>query len=255
MKSRSGTPIYRPLGSLRREIRLVKLLPAASERTPIWCVLSQALLDDPDTHYEALSYLWGDEKDKKPIDLDGHKFPVTLNLESALQHLRLHDEPRTLWIDALCINQQDDVEKGGQVAFMTEIYKRADTVLSWLGPSAYRTDDLFDFLNDKNRFRGLRRDGHPYEMQSELRIAWVDDAVRKVFEENHVWRHIWIVQELCVTKKVRFCCGQKSITMDGMVSFVTDLNKFIIGRVYIHGLMDNEISKREDLDYNVLTLV
>ncbi|PQE27960.1 ankyrin and het domain-containing protein [Rutstroemia sp. NJR-2017a BVV2] len=205
MQSSSGTPIYRPLDSLRREIRLVKLLPAASDRTSVWCVLSHALLDDPDTHYEALSYLWGDEKYKTRINLDGREFPV----------------------DALCINQQDDVEKGGQVAFMTEIYKRADTVLSWLGPSAHRTDDLFDFLNDDNRFQGLRREGYPYEMQSKLRITWVGDAVREVFEENYVWRRIWIVQELCVTKKVRFCCGQKSITMDGMVSFVIYLNKFI----------------------------
>lgn len=58
----------------------------------------------------------------------------------ALQYLRRTDEPRILWIDALCINQQDEVEKGPQVAIMGDIYRNATRVVAWIGPEADNSD-------------------------------------------------------------------------------------------------------------------
>jgi hypothetical protein len=59
---------------------------------------------------------------------------VGLNLCQALEALRLADVNRTLWIDALCINQADNAEKAVQVTLMGMIYSKAKRVAVWLGP-------------------------------------------------------------------------------------------------------------------------
>ena len=64
-----------------------------------------ALENEP--RYTALSYVWGDSSDRVPCVLDNHRLLITRNLALALQALQLDDEPFVLWIDALCINQND----------------------------------------------------------------------------------------------------------------------------------------------------
>ncbi|KAL9584240.1 MAG: hypothetical protein Q9212_002244 [Teloschistes hypoglaucus] len=59
---------------------------------------------------------------------------VTENLATALRHLRWTAKTRDLWIDAICINQQNFAERGAQVAMMGSIYANASQVLVWLGP-------------------------------------------------------------------------------------------------------------------------
>jgi hypothetical protein len=64
----------------------------------------------------------------------GSVFPATLNLELALRALRRTESSKTLWVDAICINQANLQERGEQVRFMWQIYNNADCVIAWLGP-------------------------------------------------------------------------------------------------------------------------
>ncbi|KAM0377507.1 hypothetical protein ACHAPY_006670 [Fusarium culmorum] len=82
--------------------------------------------------YEALSYTWGEEAASVRILLNGEKVFVRPNLAYALAALRT-SEPRVLWVDALCINQNDTMERNHQVGMMGGIFRRADRVLVWLG--------------------------------------------------------------------------------------------------------------------------
>ncbi len=104
--------------------------------------------DTPDSDYdpkfEALSYAWGSMtdletliiRDTTPSDiLPQTEIPITKNLASALRYLRLAKEPRTLWIDAICINQADHEERNLQVPRMRHIYPLASRVVFWLGPA------------------------------------------------------------------------------------------------------------------------
>ena len=85
--------------------------------------------------YEVLFHTWGSVNNTLPIILHGNRHHVTRNLESALRHLRLKDHTRTLWIDALCINQSDSIEKGEQVEQMRPFYTMggASKINVWLG--------------------------------------------------------------------------------------------------------------------------
>jgi hypothetical protein len=58
---------------------------------------------------------------------------VRLNVATAIRRLRLLDRKRTLWIDAICINQSDNQEKNVQVKRISQIYLHASTVIVWLG--------------------------------------------------------------------------------------------------------------------------
>lgn len=59
---------------------------------------------------------------------------MTANCVAALRILRDRIKPRTLWVDAICVDQAPSPEKSQKVALMTEIFEIAETVLMWLNP-------------------------------------------------------------------------------------------------------------------------
>lgn len=76
---------------------------------------------------------------------------MTSNLHVALLHLRNRFFERILWVDAVCINQDDDGEKGLQVQSMGEIYASANGVVVWLGEAADDSDNAFEELGEAAR--------------------------------------------------------------------------------------------------------
>lgn len=96
--------IFQPLDANASEIRLATLKPSQSGNDPLACTLEVVRLEDLPA-YEAISWCWGDPNVTEPIELCGHTFDVPRNLAEALRCFRLRDNPRTLWVDALCINQ------------------------------------------------------------------------------------------------------------------------------------------------------
>jgi Heterokaryon incompatibility protein (HET) len=125
--------IYLPLDPSKAEIRLLILHPG-SIAVPITCHLTVVSLRQRDLDYEALSYCWGDPSDSETITLQDRPFPIRSNLFRALCRLRQAvKEPRTLWVDAVCINQTDIAEREQQVKLMGEIYSRTSNCIIWLG--------------------------------------------------------------------------------------------------------------------------
>jgi hypothetical protein len=127
---------YSPLPPGNGNIRLLRLMAHTDEIARIECQLFdyplQGLGDG--THlYEALSYVWGDPNNPPSIFINGHDLPVTKNLYLALLCLRDRFIDRILWVDALCIHQKDNKEKGQQIRLMAEIYSKASRVIIWLG--------------------------------------------------------------------------------------------------------------------------
>ncbi|OQV06843.1 hypothetical protein CLAIMM_11361 [Cladophialophora immunda] len=131
---------YRPLKATRKEIRLVQLVPGAPvlpglERImPLECTLEHFAFDQC-PEYRALSYAWGHEDRSMPIIVDGNSVLVTTNLLYALLQFRSKDIRSWLWIDMICIDQSNDVEKSEQVQRMRSIYQNAKEVTAWLGPN------------------------------------------------------------------------------------------------------------------------
>jgi Heterokaryon incompatibility protein (HET) len=140
--------IYKAL-SRSSNIRLVTIFPGRSS-DDISIDLQEYVFDNSSPpKYEALSYVWGSQSDLKSIQVGPlQTMSITRNLVSMLQHLRSESEPRTVWIDALAIDQSNSTEKSTQVAMMADIYRLAVRVVAWLGPERVYGPRALDIMFD-----------------------------------------------------------------------------------------------------------
>lgn len=139
---------YRPLRDPRTWMRLLYLQPAlwsiACNNGLLHCeVMSFRVSKAP--RYAALSYAWGEGIFCRKMSIGGKLLPITQNLAVALEHIREQHKAVVLWVDAVCINQDDTIEKNAQVQMMGKIYMKASVVLVWLGPSDDESDTVFKF--------------------------------------------------------------------------------------------------------------
>jgi len=84
----------------------------------------------------ALSYVWGDSDRTEIIICNERTLKITSNLRKALEAIRDPNDEISVWADAVCINQEDLLERGHQIKLMTQIYSGAGEVLVWLGSDA-----------------------------------------------------------------------------------------------------------------------
>lgn len=241
-------PAHRPL--IGDNIRLLILRPGSFD-DPIHCQLEQVSLSDGHA-YEALSYVWGNASDTSPVSFNGVLYHITKNLECALRYLRPKESPRVLWVDAVCINQNDEDEKSEQVLRMGEIYSGAIKVYAWLGEADCQIDYVFAVLQefrDRKRegkfltyfdaaeqlsfYRQLFRDIYQAEAGTLPEQSDPDDDMlheefnwlRPLYVRPY-WRRVWIVQELVLAKVVVVCCGDKSIDFDDIYGLSLDWGSF-----------------------------
>lgn len=106
------------------------------------------------------------------IGVNGEVMLVTTNMLLALHYLRHFYEDRVLWIDAICIDQNKDKERGCQVLQMALIYKKAEQVVIWLDLPTEETDLVFDCM-------------------SEIEKKAVNHACRNLKVTDKRWLDIW----------------------------------------------------------------
>jgi hypothetical protein len=211
--------------------RLLRLHKGAGPR--ISCDLFKTWLNGPERHisYEALSYHWGKNDVSRRIEVNGAHHEITLNLHAALCHLRLPDQDRVLWVDAICIDQGNEAlaERSHQVRHMTQIYKQADGVIFWLdewnsewnSESKPAVDAVFRclaLLREEGEERGC--DPSKYDDPRWMAI-WTGHCASLVDPQlvsygmrtllGRPWfRRVWILQEVANARAALVCCGNRS---------------------------------------------
>lgn len=143
------TPLSRP-----HDIRLVELIPAPRQEDEICCrMLHSSLAEEPSActiSYEALSYTWDSPPLTAQIICDGYQIDITPNLHAALRSLRNTGRSRILWVDQICISQQDLAERSAQVRIMHSVYQQAVQAIVWLGGADATSSTAMDFLVSLN---------------------------------------------------------------------------------------------------------
>lgn len=191
-------------------------------------------------HYEALSYVWGSDDtpyvahvqttslpDGTAVFDDGNwrSLKIGTNLRVALQHLRLPEQSRTLWIDAICINQRDEAEKAAQVTRMSTIYRRAERVIIWLGPkSDHPSSSLalstLGYLGQQVELsRGMVRFAAPDAREREwfraiCTLPYTDEVWASIHSllGRPYFQRLWIVQEVLLAKTSTIvACGHDQV--------------------------------------------
>lgn len=205
---------YKPLDLSSDAIRVLRLIHAPLFDNEIQCELIETYLGD--VPYEALSYTWGSMAKPLKITVDASELHVTENLYTALRYLRLPYEDRLLWVDAICINQDSDEERGHQVGQMRLVYKMAEGVLIWLGTSDVHIDRFFKAMNEP-RLKGVMTVG------SKAESIKINPGFRAEFRHEfqgtfsklmaRPWfRRVWILQEVAAGRKAIIMCGRSSVS-------------------------------------------
>lgn len=194
-------------------IRLVVLLPALEAHADIECRLCNSTLSRSDIdRYEALSYVWGDPSKRKSITVENRVFQATQNLEAALRNLRYRDRPRVLWIDAICINQNDVMERNAQVQQMDLIYEKSQRVVVWLGPESEDSGDAIKFIRHLRMLEQTITDTQYRTLCIELLASYLP-AVGHLCGRSWFTR-IWCIQEFVLGPRATFQCGQDEVSWE-----------------------------------------
>lgn len=183
---------YTPLTST--QIRLL-IVQAGKKEDIIHCHIIHKDIGVPNFHpYETISYCWGDATNRSTIVLqnENEKHLTTLSVPSstadALRCVRLLDAPRTVWLDAVCINQNDNDERARQVAMMGDIYRKGSRNLVCLGQSSIRDglDSVEAILRDaeatEGSFTRLRSEAGAWQYSSTgMQVSYDVDALLKTY--------------------------------------------------------------------------
>ncbi|UZP43499.1 hypothetical protein NXS19_011311 [Fusarium pseudograminearum] len=179
--------------------------------------------------YTALSYVWGTTTKPKLIHCNSIPFYVTQNLYSALIHLRDKSRPIVLWIDAICINQRDNNEKGVQVQRMGDIYRQAARTIAWLGKGTILSHLAFEScraLAEERRRTLTQSDEAAVHTKGEM--ATTRSLLQHLIEIvrlGRLWRlgtmmillrrpyftRVWIIQEIALSPLLDLACGDEMI--------------------------------------------
>ena len=239
---------YSPLRG--NQIRLLRLHAAESSTDTIVCSLDVFDFDQLEgpTH-DALSYTWGNDEATQKISIqipvpslptdaksrwqaakqhtqeqrDKRRLYIRPNLEDALRQFRDTDssqEDLFLWVDALCINQDDETEKSRQVAKMAEIYSKARDVLIWLGKEYNGSSTAIDFVP---KILDLEQSEALISKESNRKqwTALADLLKREWFSRR------WVVQELALCKSRYVYCGNRSLNWGDLERAITFFSKKI----------------------------
>lgn len=181
--------------------------------------LSSGRLADTGIQFEALSYTWVDPFDKTPIYIVGNRAVAVLmvprNCFDALKALRLRMGTRLLWIDAICINQNDLAERSSQVRMMARIFASASSTLIYVGKHTPSSLIVFRELSEAaygciercsycNRFEPVR--GRP----SNVVIQGLEELIHRPW-----FRRVWVLQESFVSRERHIImCGEDVVSWD-----------------------------------------
>ncbi|KAF2761201.1 hypothetical protein EJ05DRAFT_491923 [Pseudovirgaria hyperparasitica] len=219
--------IYEPLDSEQHDFRLLTLL--GGDEKQIRCRISHYSLSSDSAiskPYEALSYAWGVTAFVECIEVNDKEFWITENLKTALDVLRHRDKgnDRTLWIDAICVNQEDLKECNQQVPMMGEIFEKAEQVIFWLGKATKHARTLMRCLNTLESAFVDRSEGEHWEIDDTRWLGlWNSfgfaEEVKQAcvtgleFLLSQPWfERVWIIQEVARASVGTVCISDFNVS-------------------------------------------
>ena len=136
-------------------------------------------------------------------------------------------ETKSLWIDQICINQNNSDEKSVQVSIMGAIYRSAAQVTIWLGPGTPDSGQALSFIIDlwealsahyelhnggvdpfREDYGAVRLEPTGFEVPVQIDPRWT--ALFGVLDRKWFSR-CWIVQEVMANDNVIVHCGNDQL--------------------------------------------
>jgi hypothetical protein len=210
---------YREVDAAHQGFRIAILGPAVDFEAPICCSLIEVTVA-AHPKYEAISYVWGDPNNQASILVENSSLNVTINLELALRYIRLKNEKRLIWADAICIDQSNIEERGQQVQLMKDIYTLCTRDLIWLGDPGNQSD-VEQGIEALTRMQSLdyRRRGDQVAFNKKISdkelgtdvdsSIWL--SIYEILDEPKLWERVWVMQEIACCPDALILIGAHSM--------------------------------------------
>jgi hypothetical protein len=229
--------IHTPLESPSHEIRLLRFTEGEPANTDTVRLEITTWLIAEAPEYNAISYTWGVENDLDILRIDCKPFAVRKNCHFTLRQVRQHWPKNYVWIDSICINQDDVREKSAQVKRMAQIYAEAKMVLICVGPHENGSERLHKYADELGLINERLISGDMVDddveeddfLYDRLRPVWestmgqdyVDQALKSIvpFVHRSYWTRLWIVQEVAAGKLKIVLCGGDVLRWESMNLF------------------------------------
>ncbi|KAJ8133102.1 hypothetical protein O1611_g520 [Lasiodiplodia mahajangana] len=212
-------------------IRLVRLDP--SSRYDDTISLSMEIFGlNSETEYSCVSYTWGppctifaskEERDTPELGtiqilINGAAFDISSNVFEFMKVWRHVNDSGWLWIDAICINQNDLSERNTQVSLMSRIFRHAHLVIVWLGPMDDFCEPALELMTEVAK-AGIS--GHP-NLPPVWSSAWFNVYA---FLQRSWFSRLWVIQEVIVAQELVLLVGTRMVTWETIVYAAEELHK------------------------------
>ena len=197
--------------------RLLRLTGTTLRRKLLKCDLRAWTLNvgernvSSEVDVRALSYVHGRDDQDQDIQVNGKSFKVSQNLFDCLEVLS-RDCKRwgRIWVDQICINNADPMERSRQVKHMGEIYQRAQEVIVWLGKGLASDEAAVHLIHY----------AYNEEQKTGEKIKMSKDGLNllRSFIENPYFKRLWAVQELVLAKNIIVLVGNKEVSWDKLIA-------------------------------------
>lgn len=176
--------------------------------------------------WEAVSYAWEGQKPTETLLIEGKPVNVPRIVLQMLKSLRQADRKRFLWIDAICIDQQNEDEKSQQVALMAKIYQNAATGIIWLRIDGHE-DLARDMVTASRWLNAVNKEelAATKGSKSALMSAFSESHPHVKFKERLTnlaklpwFQRIWVVQEATLCKYLLVQLGDETLPWDAFAS-------------------------------------
>jgi hypothetical protein len=152
------------------------------------------------------------------------KLIVGKNCHDALRYLRLGHEDRLLWLDAICINQDNLIERAQQVRIMNDVYSRALNVVVFLGEQVTDCLALFEELAAADELLRLGKNcDRPRPSDT------IIGELETLFERPW-FKRVWVLQEVCAKRSIQIMCGSASASFEALKALYFGYKNTVVGK-------------------------
>ncbi|KAI0103551.1 heterokaryon incompatibility protein-domain-containing protein [Daldinia grandis] len=220
--SSMSSKVYLPFSHRRiadHHIRLFMLFPGEI-CSPLTGMIFECSSIERGGPYRTLSYEWGPNNAAAQHRLwtaDGF-LSLHDSLNTALRRLRHETSPTVLWVDAICINQEDEDEKARQILMLPKIFQNATRTMAFLGASTQSDGAIKTLLQITAKEACDSASGNNWpEGLPPVPLSWaarstpqLDDPIWPCiarFSESAWFRRVWMVQEVVISPRISIVCG------------------------------------------------
>lgn len=224
--SQDKQSLYQTLNGSRAEIRLLVLPDRDAADTESISASFRTVSLDESPEFYALSYVWGSPTMTRPLHVNSTEVLISPNLEHIIRVLLGHEKGlatvrgKAIWIDALCIDQDNIAEKEQQIPLMGQIYRQATRVLMWLGDARGHADWAMECMSDPDFYLAAsnRNKSQRSPTPDEIRLKLI---MEEDLEKRAYWTRVWIGQEIVLANNdPLILCGRHCVPWSHYVNLL-----------------------------------